>query len=128
MWLLQDQGRKALGKTEFVSWSYWRPSLRLPVGALDKKDLLEGMFSGWEAGRAGWFMSVSEYMCVCLCTCLSKGMANLSHLTDFSTCRSRTPGYQRMVPCISGFVNTGRDSPGPGLWQVSNPQLHAPLA
>ena len=69
MWLLQDQGRKALWETEFVGWSYWRPSLRLPVGALDQKDLLEGVFSGWEAGRAGWVMSVSKCMCVCLCTC-----------------------------------------------------------
>ena len=56
------------------------------------------------------------YVCVSVHVCLSKGVANLSHLTDLSTCRSRTPGYQRIVPCIS--VNTGRDSPGPGFWKV----------
>ena len=39
------------------------------MGALDQKDLLEGMFSGRKAGRAGWVMSVSECMCVCLCMC-----------------------------------------------------------
>ena len=48
-----------------MGWSYWRPSLRLPVGALDQKDLLEGVFSGWEAGRAGWVMSVSKCVCIC---------------------------------------------------------------
>ena len=55
-------------------------------------------------------------MCVSVHVCLSKGVGNLSHLTDLSTCRSRTPGYQRIVPCMG--VNTGRDSPGPGFWQV----------